>query len=101
MVAAGDPAAQAVKAAGSSVPLVFVVGQDPVRSGLVASMNRPGKATGVNFFTGDLGGKRLELLCGMVPSAKCWGFCSTRVPERSADQYRQSVVTRPSRSAAS
>ena len=74
MVAAGDPAALAAKAAGASVPLVFVVGQDPVRAGLVESMNRPGKATGVNFFTGDLGGKRLELLCGMVPSARLVGL---------------------------
>ena len=74
MVTAGDPAAQAAKAAGFAVPLVFVVGQDPVRAGLVTSMNRPGKATGVNFFTGDLGGKRLELLCAMVPSAHVVGF---------------------------
>src|SRR5689334_23844455 len=42
VVAAGDPAAQAAKAAGVSVPLIFVVGQDPVHAGLVASMNRPG-----------------------------------------------------------
>src|SRR5579859_2308856 len=69
MVTAGDPAAYAAKAAGVAIPLVFVVGQDPVRAGLVASMNRPGMATGVNFFTGDLGGKRLELLCAMAPSA--------------------------------
>jgi putative ABC transport system substrate-binding protein len=37
-------------------------------------MNRPGKATGVNFFTGDLGSKRLELLCTMVPSARNIGL---------------------------
>ena len=74
MVAAGDPAALAVKARGSSIPFVFVVGQDPVRSGLVPSMNRPGKATGVNFFTGDLSGKRLDLLCGMAPSANLIGL---------------------------
>jgi putative ABC transport system substrate-binding protein len=74
MVAAGDPAALAVKARGSSTPFVFVVGQDPVHSGLVPSMNRPGKATGVNFFTGDLSGKRLDLLCGMAPSANLIGL---------------------------
>ena len=45
-----------------------------MRSGLVESMNRPGKATGVNFFTGDLGGKRLELLCSMVPSIQRVGL---------------------------
>lgn len=74
MATAGDPAAQAARAAGVTVPIVFVVGQDPVRSGLVESMNRPGKATGVNFFTGELGSKRLELLCSMTPSAQRVGL---------------------------
>ncbi len=90
MVAAGDPAALAVKAASSSVPLVFVVGQDPVHSGLVASMSRPGKATGVNFFTGNLSGKRLELLCGMATSAKLIGVL-LNPRSGAADQYRQSA----------
>src|SRR6266403_2206196 len=47
LVAAGDPAALAAKAAAPSVPLVFLVGGDPERLGLVTSMNRPGAATGV------------------------------------------------------
>ena len=94
MVAAGDPAAHAAKAAGSAAPLVFVVGQDPVGSGLVASMNRPGKATGVNFFTGDLGSKRLELLCAMVPSTPVVGLLlNPRSGIETADQHRQSVAT--------
>jgi putative tryptophan/tyrosine transport system substrate-binding protein len=74
LVAAGDPAALAAKAAAPTVPLVFLVGGDPERSGLVTSMSRPGAATGVNFFTGDLGGKRLELLCVMAPSAHVIGL---------------------------
>jgi putative tryptophan/tyrosine transport system substrate-binding protein len=74
LVAAGDPAALAAKAAAPSVPLVFLVGGDPERLGLVTSMNRPGAATGVNFYTGDLGGKRLELLCIMEPSAHVIGL---------------------------
>src|SRR3954453_21046929 len=74
VVAPGDPAAKAAKAAGIPVPIIFVVGEDPVHSGLVTSMNRPGTATGVNFFTGDLGAKRLELLCTMVPSAHVLGL---------------------------
>jgi putative tryptophan/tyrosine transport system substrate-binding protein len=74
MAATGDPAAKAAKATGVAVPLVFIVGQDPVSSGLVDSMNRPGKATGVNFFTGDLGGKRLELLCTIAPSTRLIGL---------------------------
>jgi putative ABC transport system substrate-binding protein len=92
MVAAGDPAALAAKAAGFMIPLVFLVGQDPVRAGLVESMNRPGKATGVNFFTGDLGGKRLELLCGMVPKAGRVGLLlNPRFGAETSEQFRQSV----------
>jgi putative ABC transport system substrate-binding protein len=94
IVAAGDPAARAAKAAGSpDHPLVFLVGEDPVRAGLVTSMNRPGIATGVNFFTGDLGGKRLELLCGMVPSAQVVGLLiNSRFGAEVVEQYRQSVA---------
>src|SRR6476660_2702551 len=94
IVATGDPAAHAAKAAGFVVPLVFVVGQDPVRTGLVASMNRPGTATGVNFFTGDLGAKRLELLCTLVPSAHVVGLLlNPSFGMEAVDQFRQSVVT--------
>jgi putative ABC transport system substrate-binding protein len=93
VVGAGDPAAQAAKAAGMAVPLIFVVGQDPVQSGLVASMNRPGKATGVNFFTGELGGKRLELLCTMVPTAGPVGLLlNLRFGLEIADQHRKAVA---------
>ena len=94
IVAAGDPAARAVKAAGLSPPLVFLVGEDPVRAGLVASMNRPGVATGVNFFTGDLSGKRLELLCAMVPSANVIGLLvNPRFGRDAVEQHRQAVAT--------
>lgn len=93
IVATGDPAAQAVKAAGFTVPLVFLVGQDPVRAGLVASMNRPGTATGVNFFTGDLGGKRLELLFTLVPSTHVVGLLlNPNFGMEAVDQFRQSVA---------
>ena len=94
MVATGDPAAKAAKAAGLAIPLVFVVGQDPVSSGLVPSMNQPGMATGVNFFTGDLGGKRLELLCAMAPSAHRVGLLlNPSFGTEAIDQFRQSVAT--------
>lgn len=94
MVAAGDPAAHAAKTAGVAVPLVFIVGGDPVRAGLVASMNRRGMATGVNFFTGDLGGKRLELLCAMVPSAHLVGLLlNPSFGIEAVDQQRRGVAT--------
>jgi putative ABC transport system substrate-binding protein len=93
IVAAGDPAALAVKAAGTPIPMVFLVGQDPVRAGLVTSMNRPGIATGVNFFTGDLSGKRLELLCEMMPSAQTVGLMlNPRFGAEASEQHRQSVT---------
>ena len=94
LVAGGDPAAQAAKTTGFEAPLVFVVGQDPVQAGLVTSMNRPGKATGVNFFTGDLAAKRLELLCAMVPSARVVGLLlNPRFGTERAEQHRQAVAT--------
>jgi ABC-type uncharacterized transport system substrate-binding protein len=94
VVATGDPAARAAKAAGFSVPIVFVVGQDPVQSGLVASMNRPGMATGVNFFTGDLDGKRLQFLCAMVPSAHLVGLLlNPRFGVEAASQHRKAFAT--------
>ena len=92
MVTAGDPAAKAAKAAGVTMPIVFVVGGDPVNSGLVTSMNRPGTATGVNFFTGELGGKRLQLLTAMLPSAHFLGLLlNPRFGVEAAEQHRQAV----------
>jgi putative ABC transport system substrate-binding protein len=93
IVAAGDPAALAVKAMGMPIPMVFLVGQDPVRAGLVTSMNRPGIATGLNFFTGELGGKRLQLLCAMVPSAQTVGMLlNPRFGAEASEQHRQAVT---------
>ncbi len=69
------PAALAGKAATSTIPIVFVIGEDPVKVGLVGSFSRPGgNVTGVTNFMNVLGAKRLELVSEAVPTAEVLGL---------------------------
>ena len=74
VAAGGEPSALAAKAATSTLPIIFSVGGDPVKSGLVASISHPGgNATGVSLLTEAPEGKRLGLLKELAPSATVFG----------------------------
>jgi putative ABC transport system substrate-binding protein len=75
IVALAPAAATAAKKATNAVPIVFVLGNDPVGLGLVKSLNHPGgNATGVTFLINALAGKRLQLISDLIPSARTFGL---------------------------
>jgi putative ABC transport system substrate-binding protein len=82
IVTTGSPyAARAAKDTTSTIPIVFVIAEDPVKYGLVASFNRPGgNITGVTMLTTELTGKRLELLLELVRGATKIGYLSAPSP---------------------
>ncbi len=92
VIVANNVAAEAAKAANTPVPIVFVMGSDPVDAGLVASLNRPGgNITGVSFLAGQLDIKRVELLHELLPAAANIGYLVN--PNGSSEEYVKSVRT--------
>jgi ABC-type uncharacterized transport system substrate-binding protein len=89
----GDPVVLAAKRATTTVPIIFNTGSDPVKLGLVASLNRPGgNVTGVAQLTGELGLKQLELLRELVPTADVIGLLSNPTNPASELRSRESAA---------
>lgn len=90
MTMGGGPPIRAAKAATSTIPIVFHLGSDPVQTGLVASLNRPGgNITGVTLMTNSMEPKRIELLQKMAPTAKTIGVLVNPANPQNEVQLRQ------------
>src|SRR5262249_8969338 len=86
MIIVSEPGALAAKAATTTIPIVFGIAEDPVALGLVANIARPGaNLTGVNFLTGELVAKRMEVLRELIPAATRFGVLVNPGDPRRAD----------------
>ena len=93
VIAANGPAAVAAKAATSSIPIVFAIGADPVKFGLVASMNRPGgNVTGVALLSVELGPKKLQMLHELIPTVRTVGLLVNSTNPNAETQSRDLQV---------
>jgi putative ABC transport system substrate-binding protein len=93
IAAAGFLPALAAKEATTTIPIVFAIGRDPVASGLVASLNRPGaNLTGSADLTGELAPKQLQLLRELVPNVALFGVLAGVDPARPGNRSVISVI---------
>ena len=90
VIVGNGPAVEAARSVTTTIPIVFVIGDDPVRRGLVTSLNRPGgNLTGLTFFGNRLSTKRLEMVLELVPGARVVAVLIDPNFSSSADELRE------------
>jgi putative ABC transport system substrate-binding protein len=90
----GDGTARTIKAATSSIPLIFEVGFDPVQEGLVSSLSHPGaNLTGVNSLIAELWPKLLDLMAQLLPNSRIFGVLPTGRPTAERKPWQQASET--------
>jgi putative ABC transport system substrate-binding protein len=98
IVTVTTPGALAAKAATASIPVVFAIGSDPVKDGIVPSLNRPGgNVTGITALTSELGPKRLELMSEIVPQATTFAVLVNRRNPKLAESQTEELQTAAAR----